>query len=149
MAERASFEGAIKRISGGDHWSYAGTYEDLGFTLIHFKAEDQAAEMERWLAESGLLERPARAYREPHEAYAEEEAKLIAWGKQTRALHVTLQVYRWTRWATASDARAFEWAVAVVRTMKPSLHKPDAERAVKLMLWWAQREHPEWISKNQ
>lgn len=147
IAERASYDSAIRRIGADGHCHYAGTREDFGFVLIHFRTADQAAEMQRWLDESGLLDRPPRPVLEPAEAYAQEEAELIAWGKQTRALHVTLQVHRWTRWATASDARAFEWAVAVLRTMNPRLHKPDAERAVQLMLGWAQREYREWFSK--
>jgi hypothetical protein len=147
IAQRGYFEDAIERIGEAGHITYAGTADDLGFTVIHFKTEAQAAEMERWLADSGLLNCAPRTYKTPAESCAEEEAELIAWGKETRALHVTLKVYRWVRWAWANDAIAFDWAVAVLRTMNPRMHKPNAERAVQVMVRWAEREHKEWISK--
>lgn len=146
--DEAALEAALVRLSGGDYWRYAGSLGEE-VSVLCFKTEEQAVDMTMWLYGSGLWDRPRKPKAMmPAERYAKEEAALIAWGKQTRALHVTLQVYRWARWATASDVRAFEWAVAVLRTMNPSLHKPDAERGVKLMLWWAQREHREWLMKQ-
>jgi hypothetical protein len=147
LAERAVYVQAIQRISGGEHCTALGMGEDARCTFIHFRTAEMAAEMERWLAESGLLDGKPRPGKTPAERCAEEEAELIAWGKRTRALHVTLKIYRWVRWAWANDAVAFAWAVAVLRTMDPTMHKPDAERAVQVMLRWAQREHKEWISK--
>lgn len=149
LPERRIYMEAIQRISGGQHCSGMGRGDEAGFSFIHFKTAEQAAEMERWLAASGLLDGGPRHSTTPAERYAQEEAELIAWGTKTRALHVTLQVYRWTRWAWVDNSTAFEWAVAVLRTMNPRLHKPDAERAVRLMLYWAEREHKAWIKKSK
>ena len=60
-ADEAEWKAEAARITGGsEQWySHAGWKEDYGFKLIGFATQDQAAEMQRWIAASGIETRPA------------------------------------------------------------------------------------------
>lgn len=60
-ADDAEWKVEADRIAGGsEQWySHAGWKEDHGFKLIGFATQDQAAEMQRWIAASGIETRPA------------------------------------------------------------------------------------------
>ncbi len=59
-ADKTEWQAAADRIAGPAGWySIAGTHTDWGCKLIHFATMAEAEAMQRWVAESGIENRPA------------------------------------------------------------------------------------------
>lgn len=74
-ADKAEWQAAADRIAGSPGWySIAGTHADWGYKLIHFATSAEAEAMQRWIADSGIENRPAPgAYSGPQLSVASDE----------------------------------------------------------------------------
>lgn len=144
--DTAELEAACRRVAGNSEWgswSARLTNGQGDVRIIAFETAERAAEMQAWIDESKIAERPMPKLGPSREEMNALREASLRWGFGTGATRRVVQAYR-HKMAEDGEGPGAEMAAteAVIRHRPPDGPPLDVAR---FLVQWAKEHHREWF----
>jgi len=145
-ADSAEIEAEAMRLTNGREF-YHGMERrgDRDVHVVCFNSERVAKEMQRWITNTRIAERPAPKFGPSKEEKAELAQAAIKWAMHTGAARRVIQAWRGQSSLTRAHSEALR---ALQRYRIPG--RPDDEQVVmQVLVYWATTHHSSWFDRSR